>query len=265
MIAKTTRNANLKDKPRKGKTSKLLVTIPKNKNVTILGDKTSLKDGIYFIKVKYGKYEGYMNVKALQGIVLKTQYNSNKKYPATVIITDNSKWLKIKLPQQKQFNSFSRAHGCSLAAVTTALQLCGITKSPTEVYEYAKKHLGGYTGSKLTIYGCEAAINGMAGKKIAKWKPFTGKNNDEVKEEIKQAVYRGDFVLFEQKNPIHTNTIIGRGVDGKYVIATNGKTKKVSLSYLIKIALKGYKSRSSQRNWFKGSQHGAGYVIVKNT
>ena len=71
-------------------------------------------------------------------------------------------------------------------------------------------------------------------------------------------------MLFEQKSPIHTNIIIGRAANGKYVIATNGKVKKVTLNYLIKKALKGYKSEKKQCNWWNGrSAAGAGYVIVK--
>ena len=52
-------------------------------------------------------------------------------------------------------------------------------------------------------------------------------------------------------------------IDGKYVIATNGTTKKVTMNWLIKTVLHGKAGRKNQANWWKGTAHGAGYVIVK--
>ena len=57
--------------------------------------------------------------------------------------------------------------------------------------------------------------------------------------------------------------IIGRSVDGKYVVATNGTTKKVTMNWLIKTVLHGKAGRNNQANWWKGTAHGAGYGIVK--
>lgn len=126
-----------------------------------------------------------------------------------------------------------------------------------------KKHLGGYTGSKLTIFGIEKAVNKIAGKKIATWKGCPADANKRIRNDIQKAIHDGHIVLLEQKNPIHTNVIIGRSVDGKYVVATNGTTKKVTMNWLIKMVLHGKAGRKNQANWWKGTAHGAGYVIVK--
>ena len=150
-----------------------------------------------------------------------------------------------------------------MAAASIALQFRGITKSPYEVYSYAKKHLGGYTGSKLTIFGIEKTVNKIAGKKIATWKGCPENANKRIRADIQKAIHDGHIVLLEQKNPIHTNVIIGRSIDGKYVIATNGTTKKVTMDWLIKTVLHGKAGRKNQANWWKRSAHGAGYVIVK--
>ena len=150
-----------------------------------------------------------------------------------------------------------------MAAASIALQFRGITKSPYEVYSYAKKHFGGYTGSKLTIFGIEKVVNKIAGKKIAVWKGCPEGTNKRIRTDIQKAIHDGHIVLLEQKNPIHTNAVIGRDIDGKYVIATNGTTKKVTMNWLIKTVLHGKAGRKNQANWWKGTAHGAGYVIVK--
>lgn len=243
--------------------SNSLILIQENEEIIILNKKIIYDGKIPFVKASYKGYVGYINARYLKGLVLKTYKTDSIKYPKkSVIANGTAKGLILKIPQQNKFNSFCKKHGCSVAAVTTALQLHNILLSPAEVWVFAKKFLSGYTGSKLTIFGTEKVINKKCPGK-AQWEPFTGKNKLAVKEDIKKAVLNGYFVLFEQKNPIHTNTIIGRDIKGKYVIATNGTTKKVTLNYLVKKALVGYKSRNKQRNWFKGSQYGAGYVIVR--
>ena len=117
--------------------------------------------------------------------------------------------------------------------------------------------------TKLTIFGIEKAVNKIAGKKIATWKGCPADANKRIRNDIQKAIHDGHIVLLEQKNPIHTNVIIGRSVDGKYVVATNGTTKKVTMNWLIKMVLHGKAGRKNQANWWKGTAHGAGYVIVK--
>ena len=244
------------------KSSVSLLSVPKNAEVTIVGKKIKYDNNTPFLKVKYNNTTGFVNAKYLLGLFIDVKNTGNKKWPKKATIANGTEKFKIKIPQQTQFGTFCKLHGCSVAAVTTALQMHDKLMSPSEVHSYAKSFLNGYTGSKLTIYGCYKVINKKCPGK-AVWKPFTGDNKSKVKENIENAVKKGYFVLFEQKNPIHTNTIIGRAANGKYVIATNGTVKKVTLNYLIKKALKGYKSEKKQRNWWAGSQYGAGYVIVK--
>lgn len=244
------------------KSSATLLSIPKNTEIKVTGKKIKYDENTPFIKVQYNETYGFVNTKYILGLFIKSKSTGNKKYPKKAIIANGNTNIKLKIPQQTQFGSYCKAHGCSVAAVTVALQLHNILLSPSGVYNLAKSFLSGYTGSKLTIYGTERVINKKCPNK-AVWKPFTGNNKAEVKENIENAISKGYFVLFEQKNPIHTNIIIGRAAGGKYVIATNGTIKKVTLNYLIKKALKGYKTESKQRNWWKGSQYGAGYVIVK--
>lgn len=245
-------------------TSKALITVPDGGELNITGTKFVYDGKIPYIKAIYNGHVGYMNAKYIKGIVLNILKTDNSKYPRNIIISNNtSKGLTIKDPQQKKFNTFCRKHGCSVAAVTVALQLHNILKSPSEVWEYAKAHLNGYTGSKLTIYGTAKVINSIVGRSVAVWKPISGDNNAEVVKDIQDAVKKGYMVLVEQKNPIHTNVIVGRSANGKVVIATNGTTKQTTIKNLVNGALHGVKSKSQQKNWFKGSKYGAGYVIVK--
>ena len=220
----------LKQKASKFSTS--LLSIPKDAEVTIIGKKIKYDSNTPFLKVKYNNKIGFVNAKYLFGLFIDVKNTGNKKWPKKVTIANGAEKFIIKIPQQKQFGSFCRLHGCSVAAVTTALQLHDKLMSPSEVHSYAKSFLNGYTGSKLTIYGCYRVINKKCSEK-AIWKPFTGNNKIKVKENIENAIKKGYFVLFEQKDPIHTNTIIGRAANGKYVIATNGTIKKVTLNCLI--------------------------------
>lgn len=242
--------------------SSTLLMVPKNNEIEVIGRKIKRDGNKLYLKVGYDGTVGYVDPTYIIGLFIDSKKTNNKKYPKKAIISNDGEKLVLKIPQQTQFGEFCKLHGCSVAAVTTALQIHNILLSPSSVHTYAKSFLSGYTGSKLTIYGCYKVINKKTpGKAI--WKPFTGNDKAKVKENIENAVKKGYFVLFEQKNPIHTNTIIGRAVNGKYVIATNGTVKKVTLNYLIKKALKGYKSEKKQHNWWGGSQYGAGYVIVK--
>ena len=244
------------------KTATIICTAPSNTDVNILGTKIIWKDNIPFVKVSYKGKHGFTNGRYLRGLVLKVKNQNSVKYPKMAVIASGRASRRIKIPQQKKFGSFCQKHGCSMAAASIALQFRGVTKSPYEVYSYTKKHLGGYTGSKLTVFGVEKAINKIAGK-ISTWKGCPEGANKRIKADIQKAIHDGHIVLLEQKNPIHTNVIIGRSVDGKYVIATNGTTKKVTMDWLIKTVLHGKSSRKNQTNWWKGTAHGAGYVIVK--
>ena len=197
------------------KTASVICTAPANTDVEIVGAKIIWKDNIPFVKVSYKEKYGFTNGRYLRGLVLKVKNQNSVKYPKMAVITSGRASRRIKIPQQKKFGSFCQKHGCSMAAASIALQFRGILKSPAEVHQYAKKHLGGYTGSKLTIFGVEKAINKIAGK-ISTWKGCPEGANKRIKADIRKAIHDGHIILLEQKSPIHTNVIIGRSIDGKY-------------------------------------------------
>ena len=261
MVLQTISRINLRQSA--SKTAPVVCTTPANTDVEIVGTKIIWKDNVPFVKAMYNGQRGFINGRYLRGLVLKVKSRNNAKYPTLAVIASGRASRRIKIPQQKKFGSFCQKHGCSMAAASIALQFRGILKSPAEVHQYAKKHLGGYTGSKLTIFGIEKAINKIVGKKISTWKGCPSDANKRIRNNIQKAIHDGHIVLLEQKNPIHTNVIIGRSVDGKYVVATNGTTKKVTMNWLIKTVLHGKAGRKNQANWWKGTAHGAGYVIVK--
>ena len=248
MVLQTISQINIRQTA--SKTSTIICTAPSNTDVNIIGTKIIWKDNIPFVKVSYKGKRGFTNGRYLRGLVLKVKNRDSAKYPKLAVIASGRASRRIKIPQQKKFGSFCQKHGCSMA-------------SPSEVHQCAKKHLGAYTGSKLTIFGIEKAVNKIAGKKIATWKGCPVDANKRIRNDIQKAIHDGHIVLLEQKNPIHTNAIIGRSIDGKYVIATNGTTKKVTMDWLIKTVLHGKSGRKNQTNWWKGTAHGAGYVIVK--
>ena len=190
---------------------------------------------------------------------------NDKRYPYEYIKGKK----RILIPQQKQFNLYCRKHGCSVTACSIALQWLGVREAdstvlnPTEVYLYAKKHINGFNGSKLSIFGCKAVINDLAGPKVATWYSNNGKRNHNIRVIINRALNEGSIVLFEEKNPIHTVVILGIDEKGKYIIATNGKIIRRSQAVEIRRGLHGLVGASNQKPWFSGKAHGAGFVVVK--
>lgn len=193
--------------------------------------------------------------------------DNNKRYPVRVDYNNGS---HILIPDNHEFGSFCKKHGCSMAAVSIALQFLNVKQkdgtawNPDELYTYAKKHVAGYNGSKLTIYGTKILINKIAGSKKAKWYPITGRNNKDVKKRIRRALRSGKIVLFEQRDPIHTVVFLGFTPNGDRVrIATYGKVHGAKFNEQInKKALHGCTGVEKQQNWFKGTSYGAGYTIV---
>lgn len=200
--------------------------------------------------------------------IYKNKNKDNKKHYPVRVDYDNGSHILI--PDNHEFGSFCQKHGCSMAATSIALQFLGVKQkdgtawNPDELYTYAKKHVAGYNGSKLSIYGCKALINKVAGEKRAKWYPLTGRNNSAAKKRIRRALRAGKIVLFEQKNPIHTVVFLGFNDKGdKIRMATYGKVQGTTLATQInKKATHGTAGVENQKCWFKGSKYGAGYVIV---
>lgn len=176
---------------------------------------------------------------------------------------------RILIPQQKEFGSYCRNHGCSVTACSIALQWIGIKQAdktvwnPKEIYLYSKEHIGGYNGSKLSIWGCKTVINKIAGHEVAFWHSNDGKHDARIRENINKALEKGYVVLFEEKNPIHTVIFLGIDSKGKYITATNGYITRRSRIVEIRRGLHGMTGAVNQKNWWNGKAHGSGYVIVK--
>ena len=111
------------------------------------------------------------------------------------------------------------------------------------------------------IYGTVKVINGISHHPKAKWYPITGKNNAEVIKNIKNALKGNCIVLFEQRNPVHTVAFVGYDKKGRLMVIDNGKVKKSSVRAQVKN--KALHGGNKHTNWFKSSDMGAGYVIVR--
>ena len=190
---------------------------------------------------------------------------NDKRYPWEY---DKGK-KRILIPQQKNFGSYCRNHGCSVTACSIALQWIGVKQAdktvwnPKEIYLYAKEHIGGYNGSKLSIWGCKNVINKIAGREVAFWHPNDGKHDARIRETIRKALEAGNVVLFEEKNPIHTVIFLGIDTNNKYITATNGRITRRSQVVEVRRGLHGMTGAVNQKNWWNGKAHGSGYVIVK--
>ena len=190
---------------------------------------------------------------------------NDKRYPYEY---DKGK-KRILIPQQKNFGLYCRNHGCSVTACSIALQWIGVKQAdktvwnPKEIYLYAKEHIGGYNGSKLSIWGCKNVINKIAGREVAFWHPNDGKHDARIRETIRKALEAGNVVLFEEKNPIHTVIFLGIDTNNKYITATNGRITRRSQVVEVRRGLHGMIGAVNQKNWWNGKAHCSGYVIVK--
>lgn len=189
----------------------------------------------------------------------------DKRYPYKVEYDGK----KILIPQQKQFGEYCRNHGCSVTACSIALQFLGIKQedgtvwNPKEVYEYAKKNIPGYNGSKLAIWGCKSVINRIAGREAAFWHSNDGRHDTGIRGNIDRQLRAGKMILFEEKDPVHTIVILGIDSKGRYIVATNGRVVRKSRAGQIRKALHGLRGAKNQKNWWGGREHGAGYIVIK--
>lgn len=190
---------------------------------------------------------------------------NDKRYPVEWDVGKK----RILIPQQKEFGNYCRFHGCSVTACSIALQWIGVKQedksvwNPKEVYTKAKKTLPGYNGSKLSIWGCKAIINKIAGREVAYWYSNNGKRNAKIREIINKALNEGSVVLFEEKNPIHTVIFLGIDHKGKYITATNGHITRRSQAVEIRKGLHGMTGAANQKCWWNGKAHGSGFVVVR--
>ena len=193
MVLQTVSQINIRQAA--SKTASVVCIAPANTNVEVVGAKNIWNDNVPFVKISYKGKRCFTIGRYLRGLVLKVKNRDSAKYPKLVVIASGRASRRIKIPQQKKFGAFCQKHGCSMAAASIALQFRGVTKSPYEVYSYAKKHSGGYTGSKLTIFGIEKVVNKIAGKKIAVWKGCPEGTNKRIRTDIQKAIHDGHIVL----------------------------------------------------------------------
>lgn len=154
--------------------------------------------------------------------------NANKKtkvkYPYRIYL-DNGRI--IPLPSQHNFKSdYIRNHGCSLVGFYMALRFIGIKKSMSWCKSYMDKHHKLNRRAKFNLEKISKAIN-----KIASGSPATFKKSPSA-DTIKKALQRGNMVLFEERDPIHTVVLLQKG---KYVLRfSDGKYKKVTVDQEVK-------------------------------
>ena len=141
----------------------------------------------------------------------------DKKYPLKIVLENGT---KITVPKQSKFsNAFLRKHGCSLMAEYVALQYCGIHKWPIDLYKWHKKHTKKEVRAKVTLRGVAKGIDSI-GKKKADATYYREVSASRMKE----ALEKGQAVIMEQKNPIHSICIIPDG-DTPWLVNYGGVSK----------------------------------------
>lgn len=152
---------------------------------------------------------------------------NNKKYPLKIVLSSGR---KITIPKQSEFdNQWLKHHGCSLMAEYVALQFLGVYKWPIHLLKWHKSHTPGDVRAKVTVKGVSKGINALA-----KGNGTAAYYTTPTAQRIRQALDKGYLVIMEQKNPIHSVTLIR---DGKtdYII-NYGSVKKVNVNSIAKTA-----------------------------
>lgn len=146
---------------------------------------------------------------------------SKKKFPLRIILDSGR---KIPVPSQHDFkDSFIRNHGCSLVAFYMALRFRGKKKNMHQCLDYARKHLK--CGAKYSLKELCKGINQICCKGSAVYK--TSLTDEQLMSHLK----KGQMVLFEERNPIHTVVLLYnankkqvlRFSDGKKNVTTAAK------------------------------------------
>lgn len=160
---------------------------------------------------------------------------SDKKYPLKIVL-DNG--MKITIPKQSKFkNSFLHNHGCSIMAEYVALQFVGIHKWPIKLYKWHRKHTKNYIKAKVTLRGIKKGISSIGRKKCEAvyYEKVTANR-------ISNAIKKGHCVIMEQKNPIHSITLLP---DKKGIY-------KVSYGKVKRVTAKGIAETATTNNTYRG-------------
>ena len=178
-------------------------------------------------------------------IKIKIKKNKDKKSKAKFpcrIYLDNGRIIPV--PSQHHFkSSFIRNHGCSLVGFYIALRFLGIKKDMTWCKSYMNKHYKLNGCAKFNLEKISKAIN-----KIASGSPATFKKSPSA-DVIKKALQRGDMVLFEERDPIHTAVLLQKGKD--VLRFSDGRYKKATVDQEVKKRC--------------GDSYYGGCVIIRNT
>ena len=154
---------------------------------------------------------------------MKITKTKDKKYP---LIATLSSGTRIKVPKQSNFsNSWLKSHGCSLMAEYLALQYVGIHKYPLHLLRWHKKYDKEDVKAKVTVKGVCKGINNF--------KPDSAKYFAEpTYHKIMDALKRGEAVILEQNNPIHSVFLVRD--DGVDYIINYGTVKRVNVKRIAK-------------------------------
>lgn len=149
----------------------------------------------------------------------------SKKYPLKIVLSDGR---KITIPKQSEFkNDFLRHHGCSLMAEFVALQYVGTWKYPIDLLHWHRKHDKKNIKAKVTVKGVSKGIARIG-------KVDTTYHSKVTAERIRKAAKGGHCVVMEQKNPIHTITLIPD--KGKLWKVSYGKVTQTTAASIAKTA-----------------------------
>lgn len=158
---------------------------------------------------------------------MKTIKTKDKKYPLKIVLEDGT---KITVPKQSKFsNAFLRKHGCSLMAEYVALQYCGVHRWPIDILKWHKKHDKSDVKAKVTVRGVAKGIDALG-----KGKADATYYRDVSAGRIKEALDKGQAVIMEQKNPIHSICIIPD--NGENWLVNYGNVTKADIGKLTKTA-----------------------------
>lgn len=155
----------------------------------------------------------------LEGVVkIKIKKNTNQKtkvkFPYRIYL-DNGQIIPV--PSQYKFKSdYIRTHGCSLVGFYIALRFLGVKKSMAWCRNYLDKNQGLHGHAKFSLRQVAAAINKIVGGSRATFKKSPSADV------IRKNLEKGNMVLFEERNPIHTVVLLQIGAkikrfsDGRY-------------------------------------------------
>lgn len=169
-------------------------------------------------KTNQGRKRSYFYAQIQEVIEIKIKKNTNQKtkikFPYRIYL-DNGRIIPV--PSQYKFKSdYIRTHGCSLVAFYMSLRFLGIKKSMAWCKKYLDKNQGLHGHAKFSLRQVAAAINKIVGGSRATFKKSPSADV------IRKNLEKGNMVLFEERNPIHTVVLLQIGAkikrfsDGKY-------------------------------------------------